>query len=270
MDIIEPHIHMVSRTTDDYERLAFAKVVAVSEPAFWPGFDRCHVQSFLDYFRQLTEFEPNRAATYGIQHFTWMCVNAKEAENVELSREVMTFIPEFLERPTVLGVGEIGLNKNTVNELLIFEEHVALALRLDQLILIHTPHLEDKKKGTLMILDALKNHGADPRRVLVDHVEEHTIRPVLDAGFWCGMTVYPVTKCSPKRAVDMLEGYGSERIMINSAGDWGPSNPMNTHKTLIEFLARGHARDSAVKVFHDNPCRFFGQCPKWTILPILQ
>ncbi len=113
MYYIDPHIHMVSRATDDYETLAKMGCVAVSEPAFWAGFDRGSVDGFRDYFRQLTEFEPKRAGWYGIQHYTWLCINAKEAENVSLSREVIAMIPEFLDRPDVLGIGEIGLNKNT-------------------------------------------------------------------------------------------------------------------------------------------------------------
>ena len=37
MRIFDPHIHMTSRTTDDYERMAAAGVRAVVEPAFWLG-----------------------------------------------------------------------------------------------------------------------------------------------------------------------------------------------------------------------------------------
>ena len=85
----------------------------VSEPAFWAGFDRSGPEGFRDYFRQLTEYESRRASLYGIEHRCWLCINAKEAENVSLSREVIAMIPEFLDRPNVLGIGEIGLNKNT-------------------------------------------------------------------------------------------------------------------------------------------------------------
>ena len=35
MAYIDPHIHMVSRTTDDYRRMAQAGCVAITEPAFW-------------------------------------------------------------------------------------------------------------------------------------------------------------------------------------------------------------------------------------------
>ena len=62
MPYIEPHAHMVSRTTDDYQAMAIAGCEAICEPAFWAGFDRSSAQGFHDYYRQLTEYEPQRAA----------------------------------------------------------------------------------------------------------------------------------------------------------------------------------------------------------------
>jgi uncharacterized protein len=249
---------MVSRTTDDYESLAKMGCVAVSEPAFWAGFDRGSVESFRDYFRQLTEFEPSRAARYGIKHFTWLCINAKEAENVSLARQVIAMIPEFLNRPGVLGIGEIGLNKNTKNEATVFLEHVELALRHDQTILIHTPHLEDKYMGTRMILDMLADFPKlDRNRVCVDHVEEHTIRHVLDAGYWAGMTLYPVSKCTPQRAADMIELYGPTRLLANSAADWGPSRPSAVPDFAQEMRRRGQLAPNIRQVVCNNPLDFF-------------
>ena len=260
MFYVDPHIHMVSRITDDYERMARAGCVAISEPAFWAGFDRGSASAFHDYFRQLTEFEPRRAAQFGIHHMCWLCINAKEAENVTLSREVIALIPEFLDKPGVLGIGEIGLNKNTRNEVTIFEEQVDLAVRTQELILVHTPHLEDKYKGTRMILDILSSDSrVDPSRVLIDHVEEHTIEPALAAGFWVGMTLYPVTKCTPQRAVDLIERYGTERIMANSAGDWGPSSPMNLPDFIRALRTRGFDNGTIHKVVYGNPLTFFAK-----------
>ncbi len=262
MDYIDPHIHMVSRITDDYETLSRMGCVAISEPAFWAGFDRGSVDGFRDYFRQLTQVEPRRAAQYGIRHFTWLCINAKEAENVELSREVIAMIPEFLDCPNVLGIGEIGLNKNTKNEATVFLEHLELAIEHDQSILIHTPHLEDKFQGTKMILDMLCGDSRINRpRVLVDHVEEHTIGPVLNQGFWAGMTLYPVTKCTPARAADMVERFGPERLMVNSAGDWGPSKPTAVPDFIFEMRQRGHCEATIRKIVYDNPLEFFRQSP---------
>ncbi|MGD0087184.1 MAG: TatD family hydrolase [Verrucomicrobiota bacterium] len=264
MRYIEPHAHMVSRVTDDYERMALAGCEVVCEPAFWAGFDRSSAAGFYDYFRQLTEHEPKRAARFGLKHFSWLCINPKEAEDVKLAEEVIALIPEFLDRPNVLGIGEIGLNKNSRNELKVLEMHVELAAEHDQLILVHTPHLEDKLKGTRLILEVLKSDKRiRPERVIIDHVEEHTVGLVLDAGFWAGMTLYPETKCSPARAVDILETYGQKQIWLNSACDWGVSDPLAVPKTALEMKKRGHPAAAIDQVIYQNPQRFLGQCPKF-------
>jgi predicted metal-dependent TIM-barrel fold hydrolase len=259
---------MISRVTDDYHRMAQCGCVAVSEPAFWAGFDRGSAASFHDYFRHLTDYEPKRAAQFHIKHYCWLCINAKEAENVKLSREVIALIPEFLNKSNVLGIGEIGLNKNTANEATVFQEHVDLAMKYDELILIHTPHLEDKSKGTRMIVDMLKNdRRVKPNRVLIDHVEEHTVRFALENGFWCGMTLYPTTKCTPERACDILERYGTERILANSAGDWGKSNPLAVPELVLEMKRRGHSELAIRQVVYENPLSFFRQSKRWVDWP---
>jgi predicted metal-dependent TIM-barrel fold hydrolase len=266
MRYIEPHAHMVSRTTDDYAAMVTAGCAAVCEPAFWAGFDRSSVHGFYDYFCQLTDYEPRRAARYGLPHFSWLCINPKEAEDVTLASEVLALIPEFLHRPNVLGIGEIGLNKNTRNELAVLERHIALAAEHDQLILVHTPHLEDKLKGTRLILDALRSEPRiQPGRVIIDHVEEHTVREVLDAGFWAGITLYPESKCTPPRAVDMVELTGGERIWLNSACDWGHSDPLAVPKTALEMRRRGHSPESIEKLLFENPNRFLSQSAKFVI-----
>ena len=268
MQIIQPHYHAIARTAQDYERMAMSGVVAVCEPAFWAGFDRRYPETFIDYFRQITEFEPTRAAEYGIKHFSWVAVNPKEAENKELTEEVLRAMPEFLEMPNVLGVGETGLHKSTPNECDALAAHVELAMKHDQLVLIHTPHLSDKAHGTKRTLEILAGLNVNPERIWIDHVEEQTVKSVLDAGYWAGMTLYPVTKCSPKRAVDTLEKYGTNRLLVNSSADWGPSDPFTLQQCVVEYRRRGHSLQDAIEVFHNNPCHFLGQNPKWDIKPI--
>jgi uncharacterized protein len=265
MNYIDPHIHMISRVTDDYQRMAYAGCRLVTEPAFWAGFDRGSAAGFRDYFRHLVEVEPKRAALFGIKHYSWLCINAKEAENVKLSREVIALIPEFLDRPNVLGIGEIGLNKNTPNESTVFLEHVDLAMKRDELILVHTPHLEDKYKGTRMILDMLRSdRRVKPERVLIDHVEEQTVKLALDAGHWCGMTLYPTTKCTPARAADIIETYGPDRLMVNSAGDWGRSDPLAVPEFMQEMRRRGHSDAIINRVVFQNPLTFYRQCRRFS------
>jgi predicted metal-dependent TIM-barrel fold hydrolase len=193
-----------------------------------------------------------------------LCINAKEAENVALSRQVIAMIPEFLDETSVLGIGEIGLNKNTRNEATVFLEHLDLAAQHQELVLVHTPHLIDKYQGTRMILDMLEGDARiSPEKVCIDHVEEHTVRQALDAGHWVGMTLYPITKCTPARAADMIEMYGPERIMVNSAGDWGHSDPLAVPEFIFEMRGRGHDESLIRKVVLDNPLSFFAQCPRF-------
>jgi predicted metal-dependent TIM-barrel fold hydrolase len=254
---------MSSRTTDDYQTLAVSGIHTVTEPAFWAGFDRT-AEGFRDYFNQLTVFEPARAAKYGIKHYCWIGMNPKESENVELADEVIQIMPEFLDRATALGIGEIGLNKNTRNELKAFEKQVALAAGREELLFVHTPHLEDKLKGTRLIMDVVKNEPRIiPSRVVLVHVELQTIREIKDKGYWYGVTLYPWVKCSPAMGVDIIEIYGSDKVWIDSGADWGVSDPLSTLKTANEMRMRGHSETLIQKIFYDNPKAFLSQCPKF-------
>ena len=268
MHIIQPHYHGISRTAQDYERMAMGGVVAVAEPAFWAGFDRDYSETFLDYFKQISEFEPTRAAEYGIRHFCWVAVNPKEGENIPLTEAVCREMASYFDKPTVLGVGEIGLHKSTANECHTFEMQVDLALRNNQLILIHTPHLADKLKGTRRILEILRNCDCDRQRIWIDHVEEHTVHQVLDEGYWAGMTLYPQTKMTSERAIDILEKYGWDRMLVNSSADWGPSDPFTLQACVLACRRRGFTEAELVEIFHNAPVRFLQQCPKWDIAQI--
>lgn len=268
MFYIEPHIHIAARTTDDMERMAQSGCVALSEPAFWMGFDRTGVASFRDYFRQLTQWEPKRIAAYGIRHYCWVGMNAKEAEDVAFSKEVIALLPEFLDKPEVLGVGEIGLNKCTRNEVATLEALIDLALQRDEQMLFHTPHLEDKYKGTRMILDLLHSDSrVDHTRICIDHCEEHTIRLSLDEGCWTGLTLYPTTKCTPDRAVDMIDLYGADRILVSSSADWGPSDPLAVPRFIQTMRRRGYPEATIRKIVYDNPLQFFNQSRGFTFTP---
>ncbi len=264
MRAIDPHIHMVSRTTDDYLKMTISGIHTVAEPAFWAGFDRSSANAFRDYFQQLTVVEPARAARFGVKHYCWLGLNSKESEDLALADEVLAFLPEYLDRPNVLGIGEIGLNKNSRNEIKVLEKHLEIAVARDELILIHTPHLEDKLKGTRIIMDMIRSEPRiDPSRVLIDHAEEHTIGEIKDNGFWFGLTLYPNSKGSPERAIDAVEIFGSERLCINSSADWSVSDPLSILKCANEMRRRGHSADAVDQVFFQNPNRFLGQCPKF-------
>jgi predicted metal-dependent TIM-barrel fold hydrolase len=88
---------------------------------------------------------------------------------------------------------------------------------------------------------------------------------VLDAGFWAGITLYPESKTTPARAVDMYELYGRSNIWLNSACDWGRSDPLSVPKTALEMRRRGHSAATIDRLIFQNPARFMGQNPRFQL-----
>jgi hypothetical protein len=264
MKIIDPHIHMLERTTDEYRLMAEAGIVAVCEPAFWPGTDRLYPESHLDYFNHLTTFEPGRAARFGIQHFCVLAVNPKEAENVELTERVLEHIDPYLERPSCLGIGEIGLNKNTDNEVRTFRRQLELAAERDLVCIIHTPHADEKRAGTDIIARVIEE--VDPPRDLcvVDHCTRETIQMAQDTGCWTGLTVYP-GKLEPEEAAGLVRDFGPDRMLMNSSADWGDSDPLAILVTVGAMRALQLPETAIETVVWHNPRAFLGQSPKFDL-----
>ncbi|MEV0822315.1 TatD family hydrolase [Nonomuraea rubra] len=257
MRIFDPHIHMTSRTTDDYARMAAAGVVAVVEPSFWLGQPRTGPGSFADYFDSLLGWEPYRAAQFGVVHHATIALNPKEA-NDPRCRPVLDLLPRYLDKDRVVAVGEIGYDSMTPEEDDAFERQLALAVEHELPALVHTPH-RDKAAGTRRTLDLVKASGIEPGRVAVDHLNEVTIELVHGTGCWMGFSIYPETKMSPPRMVELLRKYGTERVLVNSAADWGVSDPLLTLATAEAMLAAGFGEDDVDRVMWRNPVEFYGQ-----------
>ena len=79
------------------------------------------------------------------------------------------------------------------------------------------------------------------------------------------MTLYPDTKCTPQRAADIIEMHGTERLWINSAGDWGPSDPLAVPKCRVELASRGHSHTLIDTISFRNPQAFLSQSGKFSI-----
>ena len=257
MRIFDPHIHMTSRTTDDYETMYAAGVRAVVEPAFWLGQPRSSVATFVDYFDGLLGWESYRAAQFGIQHHCTMALNPKEANDPRLLG-VLDELPRYLVKDRVVAVGEVGFDSMTPVEHEVFSRQLELAVEHDLPVLVHTPH-RDKAQGTRRTLDVVRESGIAPERVVVDHLNEVTVGLVAESGCWMGFSIYPDTKMSEERMVRVLREYGTDRMLVNSAADWGRSDPLKTRKTGDAMLADGFTEQDVDQVLWANPVRFYGQ-----------
>jgi predicted metal-dependent TIM-barrel fold hydrolase len=260
---IDPHIHMVSRTTDDYEALAASGVKAIIEPAFWQGQARTQIGSFQDYFSSLVGWERFRAAQFGIRHYCTMGLNSKEANNEALAEQVMDLLPLFLTKEGVVAVGEIGYDDQTPTEDKFFRKQLELAKEVGLPVLIHTPH-RNKKQGTYRSMDVIEEHGIPAHMVVIDHNNEETYREVLDRGYWCAFTIYPGTKMGNERMVDILKVAGPERVIVDSSADWGKSDVLAVPKTAKLAAERGIPRDQIELVCYRNAIAAYSQSGQFT------
>jgi predicted metal-dependent TIM-barrel fold hydrolase len=258
MRLFDPHIHMTSRTTDDYQAMAASGIAAIVEPAFWVGQPRNHVGTFEDYFLSLLGWERFRSQQFGIRHFCTLALNPKEANNPKVADGVIALLRKYLEKDGVVAVGEVGYDDQTDAEDHYFRLQMELAREYALPVLIHTPH-RDKRRGTERTLALIKDMGFPPELTLVDHNNEETLPLVLESGCWAGHSIYPATKMDEARMVTLVKKYGPERIIVNSAADWGVSDPLKVPKTLAAMDDAGVSRADTELVFWKNPVRFFAQ-----------
>jgi len=264
MRLFDPHIHMTSRTTDDYQAMAAAGIAAIIEPAFWVGQPRNHVATFEDYFLSLLGWERFRSQQFGIRHFCTLALNPKEANNPKVADGVLALLPKYLEKDGVVAVGEIGYDDQTAAEDKYFAAQLELAREVDLPVLIHTPH-RDKQRGTERTLALVKESKFPVERVLVDHNNELTLPLVLDSGCWAGHSIYPNTKMDEDRMVALVQQYGTERIIINSAADWGVSDPLKVPKTVARMRQAGIPESDIETIAWRNPISFFAQSGRLAI-----
>ena len=258
MKLFDPHIHMTSRTTTDYEAMAKEGIVALVEPAFWMGQPRTHVGTFEDYFLSLLGWERFRASQFGIAHFCTLALNPKEANNPVVAPGVLELLPRYLEKDGVVAIGEIGFDDQTDAEEKYFAAQIDLAMTFDLPVLIHTPH-RDKKRGTERSLALVRDAGIPEERVLIDHNTEETLPLVLNTGCWAGHSIYPQSKMDEPRMVVLVKRYGGERLLINSAADWGVSDPLKVPKTAQAMKEAGIDDETIRTIVWENPLAFFGQ-----------
>jgi predicted metal-dependent TIM-barrel fold hydrolase len=267
--LFEPHIHMYSRTTDDYEAMSKAGIEVIVQPSFWLGGPRTSVGTFEDYWEHMISFETKRAKDFGIEHFVCISVNPKESTERPLALDAIESMKKYLDRERVVALGEIGYNQINDLEEEVFVKQMDIATDKNMLMTVHLPHT-NKPEGMRRIEKILntergKHYNRD--KILVDHNVEETTGKTLDLGMWAGLSVYPVTKLSPERAMNIIKKYGTERIMIHSAADWGPSDPLSVPLVAREMRKAGFSINEIERVTFYNAYEFFKRSSRFTWKP---
>jgi hypothetical protein len=267
MFIIDPHIHCISRTTDDYHRMYDAGIRAVVEPSFWLGQARRYAGSFFDYFQLILEFEATRAAKFGIDHFACIAMNPKEADNLPVAQEVVDGIGAYLDHPRCVALGEVGFNLINANEEEILQKQLELAKAKNMLIMIHSPHdtpTVSKKQGIERTIAIVKELNYDHERILMDHNTEETMPLTRKAELWAGLSVYPYSKLNPERVADIAKKWGLDKLMANSAADWGVADPCSIPNVAKLMPSKGFSPQQVEQFVFHNPLNFYKQSGRFS------
>ncbi len=275
--LFDPHIHMYSRTTDDYDAMSKAGIEVIVQPSFWLGSPRRHVGTFEDYWEHMITFETKRAKEFGIEHFVCISVNPKEAIERPLALDAVDAMLKkgFLDRERAVAVGELGYNLINDLEEEVFVKQMDIAAQKDMLMTIHLPH-KNKQEGMKRIEKILLNNKDENKggskykreKILVDHNVEETIEKTLELGMWAGLSVYPVTKLSPERAMKIIKKHGTERIMIHSAADWGISDPLSVPLVARDMRKSGEFSINDIeKVTFYNAYEYYKQSDRFNWKP---
>jgi uncharacterized protein len=262
---------MYSRTTDDYDAMSKTGIEVIVQPSFWLGGPRRYVGTFEDYWEHMISFETKRAKEFGIEHYVCISVNPKEAAERPLAVDAIDAMVnnKYLDRDRVVAVGELGYNLINDLEEEVFVKQMDIAAQKEMLMTVHLPHnnkVEGMRRFERLLNDSEKGKRYNRGKILVDHNVEETIEQTLKLGMWAGLSVYPVTKLSPERAIKIIKKYGTEHIMIHSAADWGISDPLSVAVVAREMRKSGEFSISDIEsVTFYNAYEFFRQSPqfKW-------
>ena len=176
-------------------------------------------------------------------------------------------IPRYLLKDGVVAVGEVGYDSMTPEEDEVFSRQLQMARDAALPVLVHTPH-RDKLSGTRRTLDVVRESGIAPEHGLVAPLTEPTVALVLDAGAGPACALAPHPTQDEDRMVAILQEHGTERMIVNSAADWGRSDPLKTLKTGQAMLAAGFTEDDVDQVLWRNPVEFYGQSGNLVLDPV--
>lgn len=260
---IDGHCHVDALTWDNLKSMALAGIRGIVSPiqlgAAKP-LKNIIIQSMWDY---LIDVQYSRAKEHLIEPYGMIGISmvSTPSEDVE---GLYNLLPEYLVKPGVVGVGEIGFEPNsmTCRNLEKQEEYVRKQVRIVKkagvIVDFHVPHIPElKRKYTEKILQICIEEGLPMKKVAVDHCSEANLDIVVESGAWAAITVQPWRGITPERAAELVEKHGYERTMVDSDCSGLPSDPLSVPKTALAMRKIGMDEDIIEKVCYLNSCEFY-------------
>ncbi len=262
MRMIDPHIHIDSRTREDLASMATAGITAVVTLTYYP---HLHLpitsQTLLDYFERTINFETWRGKQELIDVYVGVALNPV---NIPPDYErVLEAIPKYIAKEKVVAIGEIGLEPGSqtcpdlTRQKEILRAQLKIAKEYGMPVVFHTPHL-DKETWVEQYLELIAQEKVEPSKVVIDHADASVAKKVFDFGCNLGISVQPWRGLGPRDAAKILKDCDLNSVLIDSDCNITlPSDPLSVPKTALEMKRIGFSEDDIKQVVVKNPARIF-------------
>ena len=262
MQMIDPHIHVDSRTREDLSSMATTGVTAVVTLTYYP---HLHLpitsQTLFDHFERAINFETWRGKQELIDVYVGVALNPVSVPPDY--EKVLELIPKYIAREKVVAIGEIGLEPGSqtcpdlTRQREILRAQLKIAKEYAIPVVFHTPH-SDKGTWVEQYLELLAQEKVEPSKVVIDHADASVTKKVLDFGCNVGISVQPWRGLGPRDAAKILKDCNLNSVLIDSDCNITlPSDPLAVPKTALEMKRVGLSESDIKKVVFENPVRIF-------------
>jgi len=248
MDVFDTHIHSEGRSVEDLERMAKEGIKKAVTCAFYP-IEPKFPETMIDLFRKLTTFEVERGKSAGMELYPAIGIHPR-CIPPNYGRAV-----ESMEEMECVAFGEIGLETATDLEVEVFKEQLKLAKRLDKPCIIHTPR-RNKVEVTEKTLKILQEIGFPESLAVIDHATNDTVKVILNAGYYVGLTVQ-VGKLNAEEVYEIVSEFGFERFVLNSDTGFDKADMFATAKAVRFLEEKGIDKSDIEKLAVKNALRLF-------------
>ena len=264
MKFVDTHTHLDTLTWADMENMTMAGVQTVISPIHLDAGKPVSCKTIRDMWDFLFDVQFWRArenfiTPYAMIGITMVSTPADDPE------ELYAILPEYLRRPEVVAIGEIGFepNSDTCKDLdfqeLLVRRQIEIAGETDVCVDFHLPGPADAKVHyTDKLIDICRDCELPMTKVVMDHCSEANVGQVLEAGAHAAISVQPWRNMTPEKAADIVMAHGVERIMFDSDCSCLASDPLALPKTALALKRKGLADEDIEKVMYHNAQRFFG------------
>lgn len=259
MRIIDPHVHMIWMKGPDIERMSMGGVEAAVQPTphalpwIVSGSTLLRMwDDFLDYWVSYCQVR-------GVDLYTTLGVpfTGVDAEGV---KEGLKQLPKYLDNKRVVGIGEIGLNQGSKDEIKLFKAQLNIAKEHNLPIIIHTPTPREPQAPPIVnqIIDIISKEKFPMERVVLDHTGKSTLEMRLKTKAMVALSVCYDKNTPDDAAKIVLENPRKrDKLFINSELGYDREGYFSVPRVVLAMRLLGLGKEEIEKVVWFNPKNLF-------------